>query len=75
MLFKAQKPTLSDHLHWIVRFCRLGRSQVWLYAGNPRSWDSRYWRPASVTDILARAVPILVPARSSDLRRSRERGR
>jgi len=34
--------------------------QLWLYAGNPRSWDSRYWGPGAVGDIIARAFPILV---------------
>jgi conjugative transfer signal peptidase TraF len=36
----------------------LGRGQVWLYAANDRSWDSRYWGPATTANILARAVPI-----------------
>jgi len=36
--------------------------QVWLYAGNPRSWDSRYWGPVPEIGVLARAVPLLVVA-------------
>ncbi len=38
----------------------LAPNQLWLYAGNPRSWDSRYWGPAATASILARAVPLLV---------------
>lgn len=38
----------------------LGPKQRWLYAGSPRSWDSRYWGPASEVGVLAEASPILV---------------
>jgi conjugative transfer signal peptidase TraF len=38
---------------------RLSAGQVWLYAPNDRSWDSRYWGPASVADLKAKAVPLL----------------
>jgi conjugative transfer signal peptidase TraF len=44
---------------WLSGHYRLHRGQLWLYANNQRSWDSRYWGPASVTDVMARAVPIL----------------
>jgi conjugative transfer signal peptidase TraF len=44
---------------WLSGHYRLHRGQLWLYANNERSWDSRYWGPASVTDVMARAVPIL----------------
>jgi conjugative transfer signal peptidase TraF len=67
-------------LPWPWGDYRVGRGQVWLYAGNPRSWDSRYWGPGAETAIVARAVPLLVaptfrpsggqqgcaPARSAD---------
>jgi conjugative transfer signal peptidase TraF len=43
----------------------LGRGEVWLYAGNPRSWDSRYWGPAPLADVRARAVPLLVASSAS----------
>lgn len=50
-------------LPWPPGHYHLGRSELWLYAGNDRSWDSRYWGPASVAEVLARAVPLLtVPA-------------
>jgi len=39
----------------------LAPNQLWLYAGNPRSWDSRYWGPALVADVIARAKPIFAP--------------
>jgi conjugative transfer signal peptidase TraF len=37
----------------------LTQGQLWLYADNVRSWDSRYWGPVPVADILAKAVPVL----------------
>ena len=39
---------------------RLRPNQLWLYASNPRSWDSRYWGPGGVAGIVARAVPLLM---------------
>jgi conjugative transfer signal peptidase TraF len=42
----------SGHYH-------LGPNQLWLYAGHPRSWDFRYWGPATMTSIIARTVPLL----------------
>jgi conjugative transfer signal peptidase TraF len=44
---------------WIRRHYRLASPQVWLYAPNARSWDSRYWGPVSIADIKAEAVPLL----------------
>jgi conjugative transfer signal peptidase TraF len=38
----------------------LGPNQLWLYAGNPRSWDSRYFGPAATASVVARAVQLLV---------------
>ena len=43
----------------------LGRGEVWLYAGNPRSWDSRYWGPAPLVDVQARVAPLLVAPASA----------
>jgi conjugative transfer signal peptidase TraF len=45
---------------WPLGRYHLGPNQLWLYAGNPRSWDSRYWGPAVTTSIMGRAVPRLV---------------
>jgi len=39
---------------------RLGLGQLWLYADNARSWDSRYWGPVPLVHVTARAVPLLV---------------
>ncbi len=39
---------------------RLGWGKVWLYAGNPRSWDSRYWGPGFLRDVMAKAAPLFV---------------
>jgi conjugative transfer signal peptidase TraF len=38
---------------------RLRRGQLWLYAGNDRSWDSRYWGWAPTSEVLARAEPVV----------------
>jgi conjugative transfer signal peptidase TraF len=40
----------------------LASNQLWLYADNPRSWDSRYWGPAATASIMARAAPLLAVA-------------
>jgi conjugative transfer signal peptidase TraF len=45
---------------WPLGRYHLGPNQLWLYTGNPRSWDSRYWGPAVTTSIMGRAVPRLV---------------
>jgi len=44
---------------WTPGGYRLAAGQVWLYAPNARSWDSRYWGPAAAADVLAFAVPLL----------------
>lgn len=43
---------------WRPHHYRLRKDEVWLYAGDDRSWDSRYWGPASAGDIAGEAVPI-----------------
>ncbi len=37
---------------------RLRSDQLWLYAANDRSWDSRYWGPVAATDVTATLVPV-----------------
>ena len=59
------RPVASDRSgrsmsRWPPGRHHLGRGQVWLYADNDRSWDSRYWGPAATASIMARAVPLLV---------------
>src|ERR1700678_2314582 len=45
-------------LAWPSERYRLRPNQLWLFADNPRSWDSRYWGPARVPDVLAKAKPL-----------------
>ena len=44
---------------WPHKQFLLTQRQLWLYADNVRSWDSRYWGPVPVADILAKVVPVL----------------
>jgi conjugative transfer signal peptidase TraF len=44
---------------WTRGTSRLAEGEVWLYAPNDRSWDSRYWGPAANGDIVAKVVPLL----------------
>jgi conjugative transfer signal peptidase TraF len=39
--------------HYLLR-----GDELWLYGANDRSWDSRYWGPAAMADVMARAVPL-----------------
>ncbi len=50
---------------WPLGRYRLGPNQLWLYTGNPRSWDSRYWGPAVTTSIMGRAPHGLWSLRSA----------
>jgi conjugative transfer signal peptidase TraF len=56
---------------WPHVHLRLRRGALWLYAPNDRSWDSRYWGPTPVEDVLARAVGLLlIPGASLDERQA-----
>jgi hypothetical protein len=44
---------------------RLRSDQLWLYAANDQSWDSRYWGPAAAADVTAGAVPLFTAPRST----------
>lgn len=46
-------------LSWPHEHSLLTQGQLWLYADNVRSWDSRYWGPVPVADIVAKALPVL----------------
>ena len=64
-LLPDSRPIVRDRagrliLPWPWGEYRLGRGQIWLYAGNPRSWDSRYLCPGSGRDVMARAAPLLI---------------
>lgn len=61
---------------WPRGHSRLAPGQVWLYADNARSWDSRYWGWTATPDVMAIAVPLLVastfqPGAQSGLRCAR----
>jgi conjugative transfer signal peptidase TraF len=45
---------------WPRGHFRLRPGELWLYADNDRSWDSRYWGPAQADALRARALPLLV---------------
>jgi conjugative transfer signal peptidase TraF len=47
-------------LRWSPAYYHLGRGQVWLYADDDRSWDSRYFGPVPTANVVARAFPLLV---------------
>ena len=49
---------------WPQGHFQLRRGELWLYAANDRSWDSRYWGPISVAAVSARAAPVLVVERA-----------
>lgn len=56
-------PVKRDHsgrrlVHWPRGRFRLRRDEVWLYADNDRSWDSRYWGAASISNIAGIAHPV-----------------
>jgi conjugative transfer signal peptidase TraF len=54
---------------WSRGHFRLRRGELWLYAADDRSWDSRYWGPMPLEGVLARAVGLLViPAAPLDER-------
>jgi len=45
---------------WPHGHFQLRRGELWLYAADDRSWDSRYWGPTPVEGVLARALEVLV---------------
>lgn len=45
---------------WAPGNYRLGKGEIWLYAPDQRSWDSRYWGPVSVANVSSQALPCLV---------------
>jgi conjugative transfer signal peptidase TraF len=55
---------------WPFGRYRLGPHELWLYAEDDRSWDSRYWGPTSVTDIEAEVNPLLAFSRPYVARRA-----
>lgn len=53
---RAGRPLVS----WPFGHYRVPHGSIWLYAANERSWDSRYWGPAPVRDVLTKVVPVLI---------------
>jgi conjugative transfer signal peptidase TraF len=56
---------VADHAARELTAWPLGRQRVaygtlWVYANHRRSWDSRYWGPVSVGDVVAVVEPVLV---------------
>jgi len=47
----------------------LAAGDVWLYSPADYSWDSRYFGPAKLRDVLGTAVPLWTTARSGDARK------
>jgi conjugative transfer signal peptidase TraF len=47
-------------VHWPFGRGRIPESNIWLYSDNERSWDSRYWGPVAVQNVVATAVPFLI---------------
>lgn len=56
---------------WPHGHFQLRRGELWLYAANDRSWDSRYFGPLTDTNVVAKAF--LLPAISSTSSRSGRR--
>ena len=44
---------------WPRGHYRLASGQVWLYAPDARSWDSRYWGPSQGANVIAEALALL----------------
>ena len=58
---RFRRPLLS----WPQGHYRMVRDQLWLYAPNDRSWDSRYWGPISIGAMKAAVTPVLVETMNS----------
>jgi conjugative transfer signal peptidase TraF len=52
----------ADHalVAWPVGRQRVADGMLWVYANHRRSWDSRYWGPVAVGNVVAVLEPILV---------------
>lgn len=64
-LLPHSQPASRDHSYrrlapWPRGAYRLAEGEIWLYAANDWSWDSRYWGPASIDEIDDEAIPLLV---------------
>jgi len=44
---------------WPVGRYRIARGMLWMYADNERSWDSRYWGPVPIGNVIAVMRPLV----------------
>jgi conjugative transfer signal peptidase TraF len=56
---------VADHADHVLAAWPVGRQRVadgmlWVYANHRRSWDSRYWGPVPVSNVVALVEPVLV---------------
>jgi conjugative transfer signal peptidase TraF len=52
---------VADHAAaWPVGRHRVADGMLWVYANHPRSWDSRYWGPVPLGNVVAVMEPVLV---------------
>lgn len=63
-LWPASKPLAQDSSghsihHYPFGIYRVRRGEVWLLSDNPRGWDSRYFGPIPLYNIICSAKPLL----------------
>jgi len=64
-LLHNSKPLAADSsgrpiASWLRGHYRISNGSIWLYADNERSWDSRYWGPAPIRNVVGAATPFLI---------------
>jgi len=64
-LLHSSKPLAADSsgrpiASWLRGHYRISNGSIWLYADNERSWDSRYWGPAPIRNVVGAATPFLI---------------
>ncbi len=62
-LLPHSRPVARDRLgrrleQWSAGRYHLADGQIWLYADNDHSWDSRYWGPSDISTIIGSASPL-----------------
>jgi conjugative transfer signal peptidase TraF len=45
--------------NWSTPIYRMPSGRIWLYAPSERSWDSRYWGPVQVGNVIGFADPLI----------------
>ena len=64
VLWPASMPLTHDSSgcqirHYPFGVYRVRRAEVWLLSNNSRGWDSRYYGPLPLANVLASAEPLL----------------